>query len=473
MEWWTILRIVWAGVALVGALTAVLILMRARGALSWHRSLKSEIDALDRLAADADLPTRKALGIIQDRCRSILTSYSANIGELRYLTDYIHSLAVCFHPVAQRPELQVGVGAFLHSLENSLQRFDSILQRRGFSKLRALNIRHVKRAWRWYAQISASRFYRMVVRYQENLREIASLRFLLYLDPFIWLAFLSNRLTVLILIKYLLVDLYLYMGVLAIEAFEEDGTTLDETDVSKDELEEVLEELEAAEVSEPDSKDPAIDAIRNRLIGFPAIITSNPGFAEYKAAVVDAAVVIAGRFFPEARNPLDEAAIGPLLDRTRTWIATISKGEEYLLARRLYQIRLETLWQAKNISDMLLPGFLTKFIEKAYRTYGWFKWPFRVYRWAKKRSPWGIALEIGWQAAKKVTLVQIYGRTFDRACYELERVYRESKALHRSDSKTADLRLRDNARDMETRPEPDRAEEHPDSRDNANDVRDP
>jgi len=440
MDGCTILRIVWAIAALAGTLMAVLILSRAKGALSWHRSLKSDIDALDQQMAGADLPTVKALGIVQERCRSILTSYSANIGDLRYLKEYIHSIAVCFHPVAQRPELQVGVGAFLHSLEKSLQRFDSILQRRGFSRLRALNIRHIKRAWRWYVRISTSRVYRIYIRYREILQNIARLRFLLYLDPFVWLAFLSNRLTVLILIKHLLVDLYLYLGMLAVEAFDEKETTIDESALSKEELEEVLEELEAAEVSEPDFRDPEIDAIRNRLIGFPAILTTNPGFAEYKSAVVEAAKVIADRYFPEAGNPLEEAAIGPLLDRTRTWIGTISKGEEYLLARRLYQIRLETLWRAKNISEMLLPGFLTRVIEKAYRTYGWIKWPFRVYRWAKRRSPWIIALEVGWQAAKKATLVQIYGRTFDRACYELDRVYRESRALGSGAKATAERR---------------------------------
>ena len=446
---------VWAGVALTGALLAVLILIRARGALSWHRSLKSDIDALDRLAAEADLPARKALGIIQTRCRAILTSYSASVGELRHLAEYIHQIAVCFHPVAERPELQVGVGAFLHSLEKSLQRFDSILERRGFNRLRSLNIRHIKSARQWYARISSSRFYRMYVRYNEFLQRIAYLRFLLYLDPVMWLAFLSNRFTVLVLIKNLLVDLYLYLGVLAVEAFDKEGMYLEDNEISREELEEVLEELESADDSEPEFNDPELKAIRKRLIGFKTIITSNPGFEEYKAAVVDAAGVIAGRYFPEADHPLEEAAIGPLLDRTRIWLSTISKGEQYLVARRFYQIRLETLWRAKNITDLVLPGLVARFIEKAYRTYGWFKWPFRVYRWAKRRSPWFIALEIGWQAAKKATLVEIYGRTFDRACYELDWVYRESKSPRSKGRRTKAVQVVDSGADKEMESETD------------------
>ena len=461
MEWVTILKLIWAGGALAVALLTALILTRAKSALAWHRSLKAEIENLNGLADAAELPTRKALGIVQSRCQTLLTSFSPGIGEIKHVKNYIQDIAACYHPLAQRPELQIGVGAFLQGLEKSLQRFDAILQRRGFNKLRALNIRHIKKAWHWYTRISTNRLFQWYMRYQKFLRQMARLRFIVYLDPFMWLAFLSNRLTILILIRHLLVDLYLYLGMLAVEAFDEEATYIEDKRLSKEELEAVLEELEAADVSEPESIDPQIDAIRNRLIGLATLIRTNPGIAEWKAAVVDAAGVISARYFPEAGNPLEEAAVGPLLDRTRSWIETISKGEEYLLARRLYQIRLETLWRARNLSDIVFPGVLVKFVEKAYKTYGWIKWPLRVYRWARRRSPWFIALEIGWQATKKVTLAQIYGRTFDRACHELERVYRESRLLRGDWSRAAEKaaeRQTDEAVALESSPKENQAD---------------
>jgi hypothetical protein len=61
------------------------------------------------------------------------------------------------------------------------------------------------------------------------------------------------------------------------------------------------------------------------------------------------------------------------------------------------------------------------------------KWPLKVYRWARKRSPWGIAVEVGWQATKKATLAHLYGKTFDRACRELDTVYRMSHRLNSHD----------------------------------------
>jgi hypothetical protein len=99
------------------------------------------------------------------------------------------------------------------------------------------------------------------------------------------------------------------------------------------------------------------------------------------------------------------------------------------LARYLYRMRLDTLYRAKNLSDLVLSKPIKIFLEKAFKTYGWFKWPFKVYRWAKRRSPWVIAMEVGWLTAKKSSIVYIYGKTFDQACKELEMVYNQSRAL--------------------------------------------
>jgi hypothetical protein len=53
----------------------------------------------------------------------------------------------------------------------------------------------------------------------------------------------------------------------------------------------------------------------------------------------------------------------------------------------------------------------------------------KVYTSAKKGSPWKIAIEVGWTVSKKASLVYIYGKTFDKACKELERVYHQSREL--------------------------------------------
>jgi hypothetical protein len=175
--------------------------------------------------------------------------------------------------------------------------------------------------------------------------------------------------------------------------------------------------------------DPQIKEIRNRFVGFPSMMTSNPTFIEWKNAVHEAAGYISKKYFPESDSPLEEAALGPLLENARSWIATFGKGKEFPVLRRFYKTRLDTLYRVKSLSDIILPKPLRIFADKALKTYAWLKWPMKVYRSAKKGSPWKIAIEVGWTVSKKASLVYIYGKTFDKACKELERVYYQSREV--------------------------------------------
>jgi hypothetical protein len=429
MDWWSLAKICWAGVAMAACAGALLVLTRARGTLNWKKSLSAELKALREGAAEADPSHQQAVGVIDDHCRSILHSTSPEIAEFQALPRYLQSIAACFHPGVQRPELQVSIAAFIHGLEKSLGRFDRILRRPALARVRRARIRHINQALQWYRKITGHALYRWAVRYEGQLRRLGRLRFVFYLDPLTASAFLSNRLTLLMLVKYLLVDVYLYCGRLALEVFQGQTAGEIDEDVLKADLENALESLDAAadQASGEQMRDPDIRRIRERFVGLAAVVTATPTLADWKTAVRDAAEVIAARHFPGSAKPLEEAAIGPLLDRSRAWIATLTKAEELLIARRFYRIRLETLYRTKNFADFLLPGLLRRFIQKAYTAYGWMKWPLKVYRWARRRSPWGIAVEIGWQAAKKACLAHLYGQTFDRACRELDTVYRLSR----------------------------------------------
>ena len=176
------------------------------------------------------------------------------------------------------------------------------------------------------------------------------------------------------------------------------------------------------------SSDPQISAIRRQLVGFNALITTNPTPKTWSAAAVEAAEIIAKKYFPNAPKPIEEARLGPLLDQVRLWIDTLSRGDQYLITRQLYRLKLETVYQAKDFPTRI-PSSVKSIIGKSYFAYGWLKWPMRVYRWAKRRSPWTVAMTIGWHAAKKASLAYLYGRAFDQACRGLESVYRESRRM--------------------------------------------
>ena len=112
-----------------------------------------------------------------------------------------------------------------------------------------------------------------------------------------------------------------------------------------------------------------------------------------------------------------------MLDKSRLWIDTLNRGDRYLITRQIYRLKLETVIRAKDIPANI-PDAIKSIIGKSYFAYGWLKWPMRVYRWAKRRSPWTVAVAVGWHAAKKASLAYLYGRAFDQACRGLESVYR-------------------------------------------------
>lgn len=427
MEIFGLVKIAWAAVALTAAAAAVYMVVRAHGLFSWRRSLRAELDDLARRTVDFGKDAEPGVDLVVDRCRAILDSSSPDFGQLQDMPQYVRSIAACFHPQAERPELQATIGACIEGLNRSLDRFDRILHRTGFGRIRRMNLRQIYNLRDWYRQAAQSPLYRWARRHQKWLGPFLRIRLIFYCDPLMWLSYLSNRLTTVLLVKYLLVDLYLFAGELALQIF---ARSWDETAIPEPEsLEETLEALENAETAETPSEDPQIRNIRRRLVSVAALLGPPPSLADWKTALDDAAGVIAARHFPDSKAPLLEAAVGPLLQRSRIWVEALGHGEDYRLTRRLYRVRIDTLYRAKNFSDLPLPRLVRGFLKTASDSYGWVRWPMRLYRWARRRTALTLALEIGWLAAKRATLAHLYGRSFDLACRELEQVYADSRRL--------------------------------------------
>ncbi|MBA7694412.1 hypothetical protein ES703_103021 [subsurface metagenome] len=246
------------------------------------------------------------------------------------------------------------------------------------------------------------------------------MRLVILPDPFSWLAYLSNRLTILTLTRCLLVDVYLFVGKLAIQAYdEEEKENPIATEI--DELERTLRDLDSLRPSEPDITDPQIQEIRNRLVGFTAILISDPGLEDWKKAVRQTAKVIAKKYFPDSERPLEEAALGPILTRSQVWM------KKTPVVKRLHRIKIESLYNVKSFTNSLLPKEVRTLMKKAWDMYHWMKWPLKVYRWVKKGSPAGIAIDVGWVVFKKGFINFICRHTFDIASQELEMVYSQSR----------------------------------------------
>ena len=430
MDWWLtwhILQGVLAFGVMVLTATSIIVVWRLRGILNWKRSLSDELKGLNKEAEAAGERKKQALKVVRERCHRLWHATSPELRELADISVYVHSIATCYYPGLEKPELRISIGRFLKSAHDSVDRLELILRRPGFQRLRGIRIRHIRNSYEWYDRVSQYWIIRCVSRYRKLVTKIFQLRLVILPDPFSWLAYLSNRLTMLTLTRCLLVDVYLFVGRLAIQAYDEEGK--EELIPSElGELEKVLEDLDSLEPSEPDVTDTRILEIRNRLVGFSSILISSPGLEDWKKAVGRAAKVIARKYFPDAKRPLEEAALGPLLTRSQIWIKSVCKTEKIPVVKRFHRIQIQSLYRVKSFTDILLPKHVRIFAKKTWDMYRWMKWPLMVYQGVKKSSPVGIAMDVGWMVSKKAFTNFICRYTFDMACEELEMIYSQSRA---------------------------------------------
>jgi hypothetical protein len=429
MDWgltWRILQAVVSFGAMVLAVASILVVWRLRGIMHWKRSLHSELRGLSKEAEAAGETQKQALKVVLERCQR---AWRATFPELRELTDlfaYIRSIASCYHPGVERPELRISTGRFLKSAQESVHRLELILRRPGFQRLRRVRIRHIRQSYEWYDRVNQYWVVRYFIRYWKVIKRIFQLRLVILPDPFSWLAYFSNRLTMMTLTRCLLVDVYLFVGKLATKAYDEECKE-DLIPTGMDELEGTLKDLDSLKPSQPDITNPQIQEIRNRLVGSTAIFMSTPGLEDWKKAVRQTAKVIARKYFPEAERPLEEAALGPLLKRGQVWIKLVCETEKIPVVKRFHRIRIESLYKVKSFTDSVLPEQVRTLVKKGWGMYRWMKWPIKVYGLVKKGSPVGIAMDVGWVVSKRGFTNFICRRTFDMAYQELEIVYSQSR----------------------------------------------
>jgi hypothetical protein len=123
---------------------------------------------------------------------------------------------------------------------------------------------------------------------------------------------------------------------------------------------------------------------------------------------------------------LDEAVCRVLLDRARYWLETMAAARRLPVVRPLYGISLKRLQQIKAVTESDLLRWTGKVAGSVWSAWRWARWPVRLLRWIRRRSPAGIALEVGSTLALKAMHNYLARYGFDRACQELDTVYRLS-----------------------------------------------
>jgi hypothetical protein len=415
-------------VALLVALATLTVVWRLRGLLQWKRSLKHEFRELKDEINSAGHCRQQAIQVVLNRCQEIWQAGFPEINALSGFGGYLRDIAAAFHPDQEKPELCVTAGNLIRASHSAVDRLQDMLARPGFSRFQKIRIRHIRKAWNWYVRISRYRAVKAYIRYRRWINHANVLRLILLPDPFSWLIYLSNQLTILSLTRFFLMDLYLFAGKQAILAYDHESR---HESIPQDagEIEQDLADL--ADLTEPEFRpaDPRIQEIRNRLVGANTLIFSSPGYAEWKSGFGDALRVIAGTYFPESPAPVEEARLGQILIRCQFWLQSVCNTEKMPIVSRLHRIELRYLSGVKAATEHPLFRQAGTYAIKSWNVYRWMQWPLLIYRLIKKTTPAGMAASMGWMLVRKGTVNYLSRRVFDLTLEEMETVYRLSQEL--------------------------------------------
>jgi hypothetical protein len=391
---------------LIVAVIVVLILaVYLKNIFLWRKALRNDLSNLMKNREDRHPQARKAMGLVADKCRIVLATRVSSDDLSKEIPVWLRSIAGCFHLDSLNPELQATPARIIRCLDLSMGQYDRILTRPGFSSVSRLSIKDIR---------SASSLVRSKIR---------STNQKIPLHKALFHAIRNFR--SLCLMKYLVADLLLYLGCLAVDIYDERSPDFVKGDSAV--IEETLREISGLKPDEPVSYPEEILRIRNSLVGMPGILVKEPTPGALGLALVKTAETIAAGYFPQTHNPLWEAKIGPLTSRCRVFLSSIGKAGDYPMQGKVLSIRLSTLLQAKSIGQAFIPKKIQGILEKTLDTYGWLKWPLRVYLMTSQGVFWKFAADAGWFAGRKALLVVFFGRCFDKAVEEIDQVYRLSK----------------------------------------------
>jgi hypothetical protein len=423
-----IFQAIMAILALLLAISLGIVLYRFRGLLKWRKSITQELKLLQKRTKTLEGPDKDAQNIVIETCELIQRSFIVELIEFNKLPDYLCRIAACYHPDNAHPEQCISIGNCLFIIQEIAYRIDQLLKQRGFDRFRYLRIRHINNIYHRLERLQKNPFMALYLRYRKLIQKLSLIRLIVLPDPFSWIFYLSNQFTVITLTRYLLLEIYFYTGLLAVQAYGQKDKQ-QQMSCSQEELESLMQDLEALQKIETSIKSqaPELNIIRKKYLGFGRGLLSNLSLKQWKMAIDESSQIIAVSHFPDADHPLMEACIGPILDRSRYWLKTVNTIQSIPVVHKIANLKLETVIQAKLFIDNM-PEAIKQAFSASMTVYQWAKWPITIYRIARKTTPIGMATSIGWTVTHNCIVFYVYHYTFYTACNEINSVYQSSRS---------------------------------------------
>jgi hypothetical protein len=251
------------------------------------------------------------------------------------------------------------------------------------------------------------------------------IRLVILPDPFAWLIYLSNQWILIRLTRFFLLDLYLFVGNQAILAYSADRGMREDLPDTED-PEQALEELARLDPAFSSVSDPYLMQIRSRLFGLSTLVRL-PGVREWKRALVDALGHIAEKHFPESTQPVEEAAVGPLLEQFQSYLHGIAGSQNLPVVRLLGRLPVSLAFRIRDWGDRPMVRFTGLLANRVWNVYQWLRVPLRTFRILKRGTPTGMAFYAGWLLVQRGGAWYLGRQVFDLTCREMETVYLRSR----------------------------------------------
>lgn len=226
------------------------------------------------------------------------------------------------------------------------------------------------------------------------------------------------------LLRCILTDLFLAVGILAVECYDEEDPEPD----SKKEAAAEVSRFRWLQRNEEGYPDPRIRDIRRSLPGMTDSLNLRQWGFRWRRAVERAALVFASDQFPSARNPIEEASFGALVERLSAWLLEVSRLERKSAVHAVLSVRLGKVLGFRELADGDAAVLLGKTLRSLKDLYSGIRVPVKAARWLSRGSAGRVAMEAGWTFAGRMIASYFFRYGFDVACREIDILYRKSRS---------------------------------------------
>jgi hypothetical protein len=412
----------WVGIVLTAL--ALITWWRLREVIRRYRSIRVELASLALRRDESSGARKAAFGAVVERCTKIYRDPFPKVENLSHLVEMVREVARCYHPNVENPEYAVRCGRLLWAARRLSERTSDLLRTPGFGRLYNLRLRNIKIFYFWYLKLRRSVLLRTMIRWNGASTWILRSRLIIFPDPFSWLAFLSHKLILMSLLRCIFTDLFLAVGMLAVECYDDENSGVDREDATPAEV----SGLKWFQRHEEGYPDPRIRDIRRALPGMTDSLNLRQWGLRWRRAVERAALVFASDQFPSARNPIEEASFGALVERVSVWLLELSRVERKSAVHAIVDVRLGKVLGLRDLAEGDTALLLGKTFRSLRDIYSGIRLPVKAARWIARGSPGRVALEAGWTFAGRMIASYFFRYGFDLACREIDILYRKSRS---------------------------------------------